>query len=365
MDGQQKFDFFLVNPINSPKCREKRDWFNRTCHRAKWKFAPGSEVRNCLRLTQTEFAEQILISRESLASYEDARVPLKVGLALKICRQFIISEEWLATGFGHFQDVFIKKTPFDMPSSRLCVNLFGDDISKKLNKNMLFSRAFDEILLIRYEQLRLENPFAPRINMAAEESPSAFQNAFNYLLEVLLFTLDEPSQKKLLATLNRSAQILGGALWGAGGNEKDATAFESIIYDVFLDHQALEEHYNLFLKREARKKTLGNDLTEAEINNIAKYVTSQLPELLERVRKASSASGKKSELAKFLGAPLASVSRWLSGDREPGGEIALKMLHWVLHQERQIKKPGTVTAAPGIQQAQTMKSTHEKHNSSQ
>jgi hypothetical protein len=34
---------------------------------------------------------------------------------------------------------------------------------------------------------------------------------------------------------------------------------------------------------------------------------------------------------------LASVSRWLSGEREPGGEIALLMLKWVELQERQSK----------------------------
>jgi transcriptional regulator with XRE-family HTH domain len=78
-----------------------------------------------------------------------------------------------------------------------------------------------------------------------------------------------------------------------------------------------------------------NDLTEAESVVINSDVKSPLPAFLERMNKASSATGKKSELAKFLGAPLASVSRWLSGEREPGGEITLKMLHWVEQQERQ------------------------------
>jgi DNA-binding transcriptional regulator YiaG len=78
-----------------------------------------------------------------------------------------------------------------------------------------------------------------------------------------------------------------------------------------------------------------NDLTETESSGSINDVKALLPKLLERLNKASAAPGKKSELAKFLGVPLASVSRWLSGDREPGGEITLKLFHWVEQQERQ------------------------------
>ena len=89
----------------------------------------------------------------------------------------------------------------------------------------------------------------------------------------------------------------------------------------------------------SKSKTLKiNQLTETESEAKTKDVKPILPGLLARLRKATEEPGKKSELAKFLDAPLASVSRWLSADpkvqREPGGEIALKMLHWVEAQER-------------------------------
>jgi hypothetical protein len=75
-------------------------------------------------------------------------------------------------------------------------------------------------------------------------------------------------------------------------------------------------------------------LTRPETIGVDEEVKSELAVLLERVRKAAPASGKKSVLANFLGAPLASVSRWLSGEREPGGEITLKMPSGVEQQER-------------------------------
>jgi hypothetical protein len=82
----------------------------------------------------------------------------------------------------------------------------------------------------------------------------------------------------------------------------------------------------------------GKDLTESE--TAPKHggdVKAQLPELLERLKKATAQPGKKTALAKFLKAPLASVSRWLSGEREPGGEVTLKLLRWCEFQERQTK----------------------------
>lgn len=71
------------------------------------------------------------------------------------------------------------------------------------------------------------------------------------------------------------------------------------------------------------------DLTNAESSINFAPVKAQLPNLLEELKHATAAPGKKTELAKFLGAPLASVSRWLSGEREPGGETVLKMQAWL------------------------------------
>jgi hypothetical protein len=59
------------------------------------------------------------------------------------------------------------------------------------------------------------------------------------------------------------------------------------------------------------------------------------PELRAQLVKATEPRGQKSALAEFLGVPLASVSRWLAGPQEPGANVALKMLYWVRHPQRQ------------------------------
>jgi transcriptional regulator with XRE-family HTH domain len=63
-------------------------------------------------------------------------------------------------------------------------------------------------------------------------------------------------------------------------------------------------------------------------------VKAPLENLLRRANRLTQEPGKKSELARFLNVPLASLSRWLSGKREPGGEATLQLLHWVEQQER-------------------------------
>jgi transcriptional regulator with XRE-family HTH domain len=104
-----------------------------------------------------------------------------------------------------------------------------------------------------------------------------------------------------------------------------------------------------------------NDLlTETETCAKLSPVKSQLDKLLAGFDRLVKEPGKKTELARFLGAPLASVSRWLSGKREPGRNVTLKMLRWVEHQQRQQNKgPGNATTPPEPK-TQSKVSSHAK-----
>ena len=54
-----------------------------------------------------------------------------------------------------------------------------------------------------------------------------------------------------------------------------------------------------------------------------------LPNLRDRLKRATQERGSKSALARKLGVPLPTLSVWLSGKQEPGGAVTLQMLHWV------------------------------------
>lgn len=59
-----------------------------------------------------------------------------------------------------------------------------------------------------------------------------------------------------------------------------------------------------------------------------------LPSLLERLRRATTRHGSKTDLAAWLGVHRQTVTDWLSGKQQPGGEAALRILNWVEDWER-------------------------------
>jgi len=71
---------------------------------------PDREREICLRLAQVRrhhglhqkaFAERLEVPLERLRSYEYAKAPIRYGLAERLCREFEISQRWLATGKGN------------------------------------------------------------------------------------------------------------------------------------------------------------------------------------------------------------------------------------------------------------------------
>jgi len=59
-----------------------------------------------------------------------------------------------------------------------------------------------------------------------------------------------------------------------------------------------------------------------------------LPKLMQRLKRATEAYGRKAELAAYLGVHRQMVTDWLSGKQEPGGETTLRLLYWVEQEER-------------------------------
>ena len=94
------------------------------------------------------------------------------------------------------------------------------------------------------------------------------------------------------------------------------------------------------IEAELSKRKLLTHITD--VGNVAR-VKSPMANLLERLNEATSQRGMKTKLAKIMGVLLANVSQWLSGEREPGGETTLQLLHWVEQQERQPNTLGSAT----------------------
>ena len=65
-----------------------------------------------------------------------------------------------------------------------------------------------------------------------------------------------------------------------------------------------------------------------------------LPVLIERLRRATAARGRKTELAAWLGVSIQRVTDWLSARVEPSGETTLRLLLWVWQAEHPQKQDG-------------------------
>jgi len=199
-----------------------------------------------------------------------------------IAREFDLSGDWL---IGEDVSTTCPSTLTDPPQS--------------VPSQALFSEVYDQYLAEVYRRRRMES----------EESSQRILSAFERFAKILndpevAKKLETETLKEFVQTAEKAAEVIRG----------ERKKRESVI-PFWASSQKLE-------------------LTIPSTCERSEHVKSPLKNLLQRLAPATQEPGKKSELAEFLGAPLASVSRWLSGDREPGGEVALKMLQWVERQER-------------------------------
>jgi hypothetical protein len=232
-----------------------------------------------------------------------------------------------------------------------------------------FGAAYQAYFSPKYEQLakallkRGSHPF-PRIVLNHADDLSAIKNAFDFCICTCSRMLGPQDQKRLFFALIISARVLWQELSEQVEPRNESTDFERALSTIesenaqewFWGYQvvrALNPYWN-----PQRKRLL---LTNVDESVKTAPVKSQLRDLLADLNQLTKESGKKTELAAFLGAPLASVSRWLSGEREPGGEIALLLRRWAddpeLHDKQE--SPGRVSARPRPK-AQVSKSGYEK-----
>lgn len=143
----------------------------------------GREAR---RLSQAEFAKQIGITRERLASYEDGRAPLRTDIALRVCRQFILSEKWLATGKG--------------PMNSL-MDLGAEPLPQSLPLDAPFSESYEYFLGKRYDKIKASQKHGVRIVFREGDNFAMMEHLFLTQLVEWLRYLPETGAHALFAFL--------------------------------------------------------------------------------------------------------------------------------------------------------------------
>jgi DNA-binding XRE family transcriptional regulator len=322
------------------------------------------EARNHLNLSQGDVARQLGISRERLASYEDARTPIRFELALRFCWQFVFSENWLALGEKEIVARMDKKAPDSrhvwIPHlKRMCMSLLFDPIFHKMKPGVLFAEAYEKDLDSVYNALFLgsirSGRIAPHILVSGEANEDQLKHYFHALMEIRMGDLKTPFEKyRFLTSIDLDAHeiqldINGGYLTKP---EKKMIMLDAWHYDklpasveegtkemeAFIENE--KEHFLERLSSGSGLPKFENKKAPTPLDNVSVFrnleaVKAKYSELLERLKSATSPRGKKTELANFLGVKLPRISQWLAREYEPGAETTLRMLQWVEHQERQ------------------------------
>ena len=315
---------------------------------------PDTELAICRRLRlyrqrcglpRRLFARELAVDSSVIIRIELGRMPLRYGIASRATQVFSINPLWLATGDG----TIIISIPLPSPEE-ISVDereLFSAVFSEKLSQSIKSKLAEIEASPA-HKYGRNEHPTDPKGRLVAEE----------FLLSNLREWLINVRSARFNDLINAIRYAAMPFVDGWETKTDSLAVIEKRRAAIAVERAKLAAN-RAYLAAIPAKNINTKMLTDAETQGKLSHVNSQLENLLSTLKRLTKESGKKTELADFLGAPLASVSRWLSGEREPGGETTLQMLHWVEQQERQQNTPGSAdNTAKG--KTQIRKSCYEK-----
>lgn len=246
------------------------------------------EARERSGISQKTLAHMLKVSLDRVKSLEYARTPLKSDTAIHMAKWTGCNLYWLAEGVG----------PHDGP-------LPGPDLIDQIPVRGLFSQFWD--MQLKKTLTEGEMNFGQSWKGVKETLGAGGLSALDYSIEEI-----EGCFKNLSPGLHWS--------------------FYSYVSKACRDFEEMNREKIVELNADCIERQKKADKYVVVKDNV-KGVKDALPKLLERLKKTTNERGKKTALAKFLNVPLTSVSHWLSGIKEPGGETTLQMLRWIVQQE--------------------------------
>jgi transcriptional regulator with XRE-family HTH domain len=304
----QFFTFFvnLHRPVKMPRKNPISAEENAICERLR-------RFRTMMRLSQAEFAARAGLDHRVYASYEYARSRLTYRSAWKILNGFrLLNPRWLAEGAGIPFEVYFALYPTPQGMS---VRAPFSEVYRELIKAP-FSRAQS------IWSVGTELPLREIVLGSDTQSRLAARDILSEIIFDWICAQPDSTFSQFINALFLAGAELLNKFPPDRGEARLARFVELLRSDAklhIIERSLLSEKY---------------PLTDVTVSAKSNSVKSEMANLLDRLKRATSQRGDKSKLAKVLGVPLANVSQWLSGEREPGGETTLKLLRWVEQQER-------------------------------
>jgi len=248
------------------------------------------EVRVRLKWKMPDFAQQIGITRDRLASYEYARAPVRYWLGRKVCEYFNINQRWLATG--------------DLPW-RYYIDLHPA-FEQQIKDEMLFSKAYENFLA---------KPLETELSKIATAHDCRISE-LDHVEKGIRWPIGEP----LEISQAYHGRLLRWAL------QKKPEEVQKAVYRK-LNAVLMEASMNS-PNRESKPY-----VDNIKNSNMIADVSFKVPtwnELVTDLKRLTKNPGAKAQLAKDLSTSRQNVNKWLNGAGAPSAELTLSLLRkWV------------------------------------
>lgn len=271
---------------------------------------PKRELAICSRVKQVRLAQGcpraylatlIKVDRYVLTRLELGRAPLRYGLAEQFCSALKVNPLWLATGEG---DINLA---IPLPEASFL----------KVNANALFSKVFDSLLASYFIPGNDKSGWVGS-GLDPETARVLLRGFFNTVIDEWVTMVREDT----LALFVQEIQVQSRKLYSSLPLNRWQT---TLIRRLEHMHEA---------RPPAILKTQLTETSQKRRTGIEMKSEFSLKALLADLKTATKSRGKKAELAKRFKISQASLSEWLRGKKEPGGDITLQLLNWVENSKR-------------------------------
>lgn len=310
--------------LSSRKQNKQKKFPVSTLEKVKFPSAPlnfGERLR-WLRekhsLTMAEFGARIGVGKGYISKLESGKSSkTSEQFIFLVCREFHVSRDWLLAGTGK---------PFSWDHLNELTEGSGAITLAPIVPLDEARTAFVDALF----PAGITIQFSPTVeSLAASLGNESARQMFRPAVrdEIKRILMDELAAKIAIRSKNKPKE---------SSQTEAASELGKLAVNAVRYYKNLSERERTQIAIEGiGLKEQKQGLTDIALSGNITDVKAQLPGLLKRLNEATRERGTKAALAKFMGVKLPTVSRWLSGEKEPGGENALKLLHWVEQQERQ------------------------------
>ena len=118
--------------------------------------------KNILGMSQEEFGNKIGLSKSNISNIEIGRVDFTDRNINSVCDTFNVNKEWLRSGIGGDDNIFIKATPYEIAYNRFGYIMENSPPSKKAALSMLLEVLYSvpddkwDMIMNQFEEIKKE-----------------------------------------------------------------------------------------------------------------------------------------------------------------------------------------------------------------